>query len=164
MKLPARRLVTVTIRPATQRDSGPWLRLRDALWPQASESEHRAEIDDFFAGQAHEPLAVLLAEDGVGGVLGLAELSIRPSAEGCTSDRIAYLEGWFVVPEARRRGVGRALVAAAEEWGRAQGCTEFASDTQPDNLVSAAAHRALGFIEVGSVRCFRKGLQGGAGA
>jgi aminoglycoside 6'-N-acetyltransferase I len=152
------RLVTVTVRPATRRDSGAWLRLRQALWPDGSESEHRAEIDRFFAGQAREPLAVLLAEDAAGGVLGLAELSIRPSAEGCTSDRVAYLEGWFVVPEARRRGVGGALVATAEQWGRDQGCTEFASDTQPDNLVSAAAHRALGFIEVGSVRCFRKGL------
>jgi len=148
----------MTIRPATRRDSGAWLRLRHALWPDASESEHRAEIDRFFAGLAREPLAVLLAEDGAEGVLGLAELSIRPGAEGCTSDRVAYLEGWFVVPEARRRGVGRALVAAAEQWGRDQACTEFASDTQSDNRVSAAAHQALGFIEVGSVRCFRKGL------
>jgi len=148
--------VTTAVRPATQYDSGAWLRLRCALWPDGSESEHRAEIDLFFAGQAGEPLAVLLAEDGAGRVVGLAELSIRSSAEGCVSDRIAYLEGWFVVPEARRRGVGRALVAAAEQWGRDQGCTEFASDTQADNLVSAAAHRALGFIEAGTVRCFRK--------
>jgi aminoglycoside 6'-N-acetyltransferase I len=148
----------MTIRPATRHEAGAWLRLRCALWPQASESEHRAEIDGFFAGQVREPLAVLLAEYGAAGVVGLAELSIRPSAEGCTSDRVAYLEGWFVVPEARRRGVGRALVAAAEQWGRDQGCREFASDTQSDNLASAAAHRALGFIEVGSVRCFRKAI------
>jgi aminoglycoside 6'-N-acetyltransferase I len=153
-------LVTITIRPATQRDSGVWLRMRHALWPDGSESEHRAEINRFFAGQAREPLAVLLAEDRAQGVVGFAELSIRPSAEGCTSDCVAYLEGWFVVPEARRRGVGRALVAAAEQWGRDQGCAEFASDTQSDNLVSAAAHCALGFLEVGSIRCFRKGLQG----
>jgi len=150
--------VAITIRPATRRDAAAWLRLRCALWPDASESEHRAEIDRFFAGQALEPLAVLLAEDGAGAVLGVAELSIRASAEGCTSDRVAYLEGWFVVPEARRRGVGRALVAAAERWGRDRACKEFASDTQPDNRVSAAAHRALGFSEVGSVRCFRKSL------
>ena len=71
---------------------------------------------------------------------------------------MAYLEGWFVVPEARGRGVGRELIAAAEEWGRSQGCCEFASDTQADNEVSTAAHRALGFMEVGLVRCFRKDL------
>ena len=43
-------------------------------------------------------------------------------------------------------------------WSRAQGCTEFASDTESDNTPSRLAHRALGFEEVGVVRCFRKGL------
>jgi uncharacterized protein (TIGR02246 family) len=49
---------------------------------------------------------VLLAEDAAG-ILGFAEVSIRPYAEGCSTDRVGYLEGWFVRPEARRRGVGR---------------------------------------------------------
>jgi aminoglycoside 6'-N-acetyltransferase I len=88
----------------------------------------------------------------------MAELSVRPCAEGCLTSRVAYLEGWYVVPEARRRGVGRALLQEAEDWGRTQGCTEFASDTQPDNDGSIAAHRALGFEDAGLVRCFRKEL------
>jgi aminoglycoside 6'-N-acetyltransferase I len=58
----------------------------------------------------------------------------------------------------RRQGVGAALVAAVERWGREQGCTELGSDTGIDNLASAAAHQALGFTEVGQVRCFRKPL------
>src|SRR5919108_187941 len=142
----------ITIRPASVRDSAAWLQLRQALWPEVSKAEHRQEIDRFFAGEAREPLAVLLAEDGAGCPIAFAELSIRAYAEGCRSDRVAYLEGWFVVPKARGQGVGRALIAAAEEWGRSQGCSEFASDAQPDNEVSAAAHRALGFVEVGLVR------------
>ena len=148
----------ITVRPAKPSDAAAWLRLRHALWPEGSEAEHREEIDRFFAGEAQEPLAVLLAEDGTGWSVGLAELSIRAQAEGCRSDRVAYLEGWFVVPRARRRGVGRALIAAAEEWGRSQGCRELASDAEPDNDVSAAAHRAVDFTEVGLVRCFRKEL------
>jgi aminoglycoside 6'-N-acetyltransferase I len=54
--------------------------------------------------------------------------------------------------------VGRELVAAAEAWAREQGCREFASDTQLENTVSAAAHLALGFEDAGIVRCFRKTL------
>lgn len=148
----------ITVRSARRGDAAAWLQLRHALWPEGSETEHREEIERFFAGDAREPFAVLLAEEGAGCAVGLAELSIRAYAEGCSSDRVAYLEGWFVVPKARGRGVGRALIAAAEEWGRSQGCREFASDAQPDNEVSAAAHRALGFVEVGLVRCFRKDL------
>ena len=148
-------MTTRAINPA---DAQAWLRLRCALWPEGSEAEHREEIVRFFAGEALEPLAVLLAEDGAGCPVGFAELSIRAHAEGCGSDHVAYLEGWYVVPEARRHGVGRALIAAAEQWGRSQGCRELASDAEPDNGISAAAHGALGFSEVGLLRCFRKDL------
>lgn len=108
------------------------------------------------------PLQVLLAVDSSGAAVGFAELSIRAYAEGCSSDRVAYLEGWYVVPDARRRGVGGALVRAAEQWASAQGCTEFGSDAELENTVSAAAHRALGFDEVVRIRCFRKALAGPA--
>lgn len=146
------------MRPATAADRGAWLRMRCALWPDGAEPDHRAEIDRFFAGPLADPLAVLIATDPAGAVLGFAELSIRAYAEGCLTNRVAYLEGWYVVPEARRRGVGRALVAGAEAWGRAQGCTEFASDALVDNEVSAKAHRALGFTETAQIRCFRKDI------
>ncbi len=36
--------------------------------------------------------AVFFAEDSAGRVLGLAELSIRPTAEGCRTSRVAYLD------------------------------------------------------------------------
>ncbi len=100
----------------------------------------------------------LLAEDAEQRPLGFVELSLRAYAEGCQSDNVAYVEGWYVVPEARGRGAGRALMQAAEEWARRQGCTELASDAALDDTASAAAHRALGFDEVGQVRCFRKPL------
>jgi aminoglycoside 6'-N-acetyltransferase I len=148
----------ISVRPARPTDAPAWLELRGALWPTGSRAEHRRAIETFFAGGARDPLEVLLAEDGAGCPVGFAELSIRPYAEGCGTDRVAYLEGWFVVPNARRQGVGRALIAAAEEWGRSHGCREFASDAELDNNTSVAAHLALGFVEVGVVRCFRKDL------
>ena len=74
---------------------------------------------------------------------------------------MAYLEGWYVEPGSRRQGVGRALVAAAEQWAIEQECTEFGSDALLDNLTSAAAHRALGFEETVQLRCFRKAIPAG---
>jgi len=149
---------THSVRPVTRGDAAAWLRMRYDLWPEDTEEEHRAEIERYFRGQLREPLAVLLAVDAAGEPLGFVELSIRAYAEDCMTDRVAYLEGWYVVPAARRQGVGRALVAAALDWGRAQGCTEFASDALLDNDVSAAAHRALGFEETVQLRCFRQDL------
>jgi aminoglycoside 6'-N-acetyltransferase I len=144
------------IRPVTVADSKDWLHMRCALWPEGSEAEHRDEIERFFAGQLRNPLQTLLALDDAGHRVGFVELSLRSYAEDCVTDRVAYLEGWYVVPEARRRGVGRALVHAAEAWAREQECAEFASDALLDNDASAAAHRALGFEETVQLRCFRK--------
>src|SRR2546427_12254564 len=116
----------ITVRTAKPRDAAAWLQLRHALWPEDSAAEHREEIDRFFAGDAREPLAVLLAEDGAGCPVGLVEVSIRAYAEGCSSDRVAYVEGWFVVPQARGDGGGRALIAAADGCGGCHGWRECA--------------------------------------
>ena len=147
----------VCVRHVTRGDAAAWLRMREALWPDETDS-HGREIEQFFAGELRMPLAVLLAVDARDEPVGFAELSIRPYAEDCETDRVAYLEGWYVEPAARRQGVGRALIAAAEDWGRAQGCTEFASDAILDNDVSAAAHAAVGFEETVQIRCFKKTL------
>ena len=145
------------VRPATPEDSAAWLKLRQALWPEGA-SDHAFEIASYFAERVREPLMVLLAFDDAEMPVGLVELNIRNYAEGCDTDQVAYLEGWYVVPEARQQGVGRALIATAEQWAREEGCSEFASDALLDNDISAAAHRALGFTEVVQLRCFRKSL------
>ena len=97
------------VRRATTDDSAVWLKMRQALWPEGA-SDHPFEIASYFAGRLRMPLEVLLAFDDAGLPVGFVELSIRPYAEGCDTDSVAYLEGWYVVPEARCRGVGRALV------------------------------------------------------
>ena len=143
------------IRPITKSDATTWARLRRLLWPS---EDHTPEVARFFAGELPTVAAVFVAIDDYGQMVGFAEASIRPYSEGCYSGRVAYLEGWFVEAQARQQGVGTALVAAVEEWGRAQGCTELGSDTQIANQGSAAAHRALGFDEVERIVCFRKPL------
>ena len=146
------------VRQGEPRHAASWLRLRSALWPDGPVEEHRENIERYFEGRLRNPVAVFLAEDDAGQAVGFAELSIRLYAEGCLSDRVAYLEGWYVEPERRNQGIGRALIAAAEASGREQGCTEFASDADPTNDTSIAAHGALGFTDAGLIRCFRKDL------
>jgi len=152
------RPTTVTVREARRDDASAWQEMRVALWPEESADELRVEAQRFLESGGRPDEGVLIAEDDAGRRVGFAELSIRSYAEGCTTGRVAYLEGWFVVADSRRSGVGRALVEAAEAWGRAHGCTEFGSDALADNVVSAEAHKALGFEEVVTVRCFRKNL------
>ena len=145
------------VRSIRRSDSGDWERMRQQLWPSAA-GEHAAEIELFFKGDRRNPAEVLIAVEESGRGVGFAELSIRPYAEECYSGRVAYLEGWFVEGSHRRKGVGGALVEAAEEWARSQGCTEFASDAEIGNTVSDLAHKRLGFEEVNRIVCYRKAL------
>ena len=145
------------IRPVEQADAEIWEQMRTALWPDDTGS-HARDIAAYFNSHRTNPAEVLVACTGAGAPVGFVELSVRPYAEGCDTDRVAFVEGWFVVPEHRGRGVGAALIRAAEEWGRARQCTELASDTQSFNEPSIAAHKALGFDEVERVVCFRKVL------
>jgi aminoglycoside 6'-N-acetyltransferase I len=154
----ARHSGDVHVRPVGKSDASTWLRMRCALWPEGRTHEHRRDVDRYFAGRRHEPKAVLVAFDATESPLGFVELSIRNIVDSCETDRVAYLEGWYVVPGARRTGVGAALIAAAEQWGVEQGCTELGSDSLVDNRVSRAAHLALGFEETGVVRNYRKDL------
>jgi aminoglycoside 6'-N-acetyltransferase I len=100
---------------------------------------------------------VIVCEAG-GELKGFVEARLREYAEGCVSTPVGYLEGWYVSPSARRQGIGRALVEAAEQWARAQGCSEMASDAILENDMSHAAHRRIGFAEVERIVCYRKSL------
>jgi aminoglycoside 6'-N-acetyltransferase I len=139
-------------------DVEAWWRMRCALWPHAVPSELLEEAETYFRGAS--PLqAVFLGVGPAGEPLGMLELSLRSVAEGCRTTPVPYVEGWYVVPAARRHGVGRALVAAAEAWAREHRYPAIASDAVIDNVVSERAHLALGFVEVERSIHFRKDLQ-----
>jgi aminoglycoside 6'-N-acetyltransferase I len=128
--------------------------MRCALWPEDTPEGHRSGMA---AWLARSDTVVIVAErpDGAG-LAAFAEVGSRSCADGCDTSPIAYLEGWYVDDDARRRGIGTALIRAAEEWARQQGYREFASDAHWDNTTSQLAHRALGFIEVERAVLYRK--------
>ena len=51
----------------------------------------------------------------------------------------------FVIPDARRLGVGRALVRAVEDLGRNLGCSYVIIGTHPDNVAAQAYYQHLGY-------------------
>jgi GNAT superfamily N-acetyltransferase len=152
------------IRLVRQDDQPEWLRMRALLWPDGPAEEHAQEITGFFralaSGQSEPFLAVatFVAVRPACGLCGFLEASIRPYVEDCTTWPVGYVEGWFVDADVRRQGIGRRLIAAAEQWATAQGCREMASDALIDNWVSLAAHKALGFEESSRAIHFRKWL------
>ncbi|HEY4013961.1 MAG TPA: GNAT family N-acetyltransferase [Polyangiaceae bacterium] len=152
----------ILVRAATIGDLEAVARSFHALWPEGSLVEHRADAEAILRGAPPSslPLVVLVATDGEDGeILGVIEVGLRSHADGCDARHpVGFIEGWYVEPAHRARGVGRALMRAAEDWSKAQGCREVASDTWADHEPSQRAHEALGFEVVDRCVHFRKAL------
>jgi aminoglycoside 6'-N-acetyltransferase I len=129
--------------------------LREALWPGAR-SDHDAETRRYFQEPPRTPI-VFVAE-AEGRLVGFLELDYRKYAPGCHSSPVPFIEGWYVEPALQGKGIGRALVEAAEARARAAGHQEIASDAELENTDGIAAHLALGYEEVERVVCFRRSL------
>jgi aminoglycoside 6'-N-acetyltransferase I len=134
-----------------------WLELREALWSHCSRAEHLSEMQAFLA--APERFAQFVAYAGAGDAVGIAEASIRHDyVNGTVTSPVGFLEGLYVIPPLRGKGMAAALVNVVANWARAHGCAELASDTESNNLVSQKVHEALGFRETERVVCFSKRL------
>jgi aminoglycoside 6'-N-acetyltransferase I len=144
------------VRPYQPSDWQEWLRMSRALFPGQSVEEDEADLRALLA---RADAAVFVVERSPGGPLaGYVEVGSRPYADGCTTSPVGYIEAWYVDPDVRRGGYGRALLAAAEAWARARGYREMASDALLDNHVSHAAHERSGYTEVDRVVQYRKDL------
>lgn len=132
------------IRQASPADAAAVATLSVRLWPDHTLDEMTAE---FAALLSSRDAAVFLAEAD-GSSVGFAQCQLRRDyVEGSTGSPTGYLEGIYVAPEHRRRGCAAQLLAACRNWAKAQGCLEFASDCEIDNLASLAFHLHAGFME-----------------
>ncbi len=105
-------------------------------------SDYVAELRDVAARAAETD--VLVATDPLGQLLGAVALALPGSAYAeLGGPGEAEFRMLAVAPEARGRGVGRALVAACVARARAAGCARMVLSTQAE---MAAAHRLYGTV------------------
>jgi len=155
----------ILVRLAEAPDIPNLARLRQALWPESSAEEHAQELALILTGKFTSvmPLVIFIVEEVASTsecvLVGFLEVGLRSYAEGCDpSHALGYVEGWYVSENHRHQGIGAALLQAAENWARAQGCKEIASDSQLTNLASQKVHEALGFEVVERSVNYRKPL------
>jgi aminoglycoside 6'-N-acetyltransferase I len=135
-----------------------WVRLRRALWPHASEQELRLEA----AAILHRPddQIAFIARGENATAIAFAEATLRRDyVNGCATSPVGFLEGLYVDPDFRTRGIARLLCDEVENWAVGLGCSEFASDVDLGNEASQKAHEALGFEETERVVYYRKLLR-----
>jgi len=148
-------MTEIFIRRAQPEDKPEWFRMRLLLWPDHTEPEMLAEMDEILSNEEQPVFVAARASGGLGGFL---EGGIRKYADGCDTSPVGYIEGWYVDEDLRQKGIGSRLVEAMEDWARARGLTEMGSDTWLDNETSIAAHKRLGYVEMERLVHFAKKL------
>ena len=139
--------------PVTSENEIEWAELCVALWPEES-------IDFMLSERAenkysNEFLYIIKSK-----AVGLLSLSRRfDYVEGTESSPVGYLEGIYVMPEYRHKGIAKELVEYAKKWSLDNGCIELASDCEIENDVSRKFHTSIGFEEANTIVCFTMKLK-----
>lgn len=143
----------VTVRTATPDDLDVVVELRLALVREHDDNplykrmrpDAPIQARHHFAAQLRSPDEVILLAEHEGrsvGILRCVQVAgiplVFPLLHG-------YISSVYVVPEARRRGVLRALFASALDWCRARGLTEIRLHNAVENSAANSAWESLGF-------------------
>lgn len=89
--------------------------------------------------------------------IGFAQCQLRYDyVEGTSTTPVGYLEGIFIKEDYRNKGYAKELLSECEAWAKENGCQEFASDCEIDNIDSFRFHKAMNFTEVNRIICFIK--------
>ena len=149
--------MAVTIRAAEPADEPDWRR----LW---------AAYNAFYAAEVPEPvtaatwarildptvdvLARLATVEGA--IMGFSICVLHPTTWTLTP--ACYLEDLFVTPEARRHGLGRALIQDCLDRARAEGWSRVYWHTRADNAVARRLYDT--FVEADGFVRYRVGVVG----
>lgn len=151
------------IRPAAPGDAAALVRLAEAVgsepegwlitdgsWRSASEERR------YLRAQRRHPDAAVLVAEVPEGIIGRLSITRDPHP---ASEHVADL-GLMVAQGYRRRGIGRALMRAAEDWARNGGVRKIELHVFPHNIAALALYESLGYEREGLRRGqYRRGAE-----
>jgi GNAT superfamily N-acetyltransferase len=150
----------VTVREAASRDLEAVIALRIALLREHPDhpiyGRLRADVSDrareLFANQLRSTMESIFLAERAGAVVGVLRCVESIGSPLLEPARYAYVSSVYVRPEARRCGVLRALLRAAERWARARGLDQMRLHNVAGSTAAEGAWSALGFAVVEQVR------------
>lgn len=86
---------------------------------------------------------IFIAQTDEGETIGFTQL--YPSFCSVAMKKIIYLYDLFVVPSARRTGVGATLILVAKEYAQTYGADRLTLETGVDNSAAQALYESLGY-------------------
>ncbi len=157
----------VRVREATQRDLEAVVALRVALLREHPDhpiyGRLRDDVDErartLFSAQLRSTMEVIFLGELAGEVVGVLRCVESIGSPLLEPARYAYVSSAYVRTDARRHGVLRALLRAAERWARMRGLDQMRLHNVAGSETAEGAWTALGFSVVEQVRL--RDLRGG---
>jgi len=132
-------------REATKKDFASLLSMGHTLWPHHTSNNLKQEFKRILSSKKDTTFLGFDNETPIA----FSTLSIRSDyVQGSSSNPVGYVEGIYVKPEYRKKGVAKALIKIAEQWSKKRGCKELGSDTELRNKNSQKFHTKVGFKKV----------------
>jgi len=132
-----------TVRRATAADLGALVPLFDAYRVFYNQPSDPGRAHRFLGERLARGDSVLLLAERDGAAAGFSQL--YPMFSSVSAARVWVLNDLFIAAGARRGGVARALLGAAEEFARADGALRLELETTADNHAARALYRAAGW-------------------
>lgn len=126
--------------------------LAEQLGYPSTVQQIRIRLDAMASSSQYTVYVAQLPGGRIGGWIGL--YVFRPVEQ----DNYAGISGLIVDQQVRGRGIGKALLDAAEEWARSQGCSEISVHS---NVMRERAHRFYtnnGYGHIKTQKLFHKRL------
>lgn len=146
---------SMNLRVVTPELFGQWKRLRNSLYSGLDDAQHEREMNAIVGAGDQACFVAASADDRL---LGFIEVSLRNIVDGCAGTPVGYVEGLFVIPNRRRQGIGKALLAHAMDWFRQAGCAEMVADAEVDDTEAQGYWNRVGFEEIWRIVQFRRAL------
>jgi aminoglycoside 6'-N-acetyltransferase I len=138
---------------ATKNELKDWAKLSVMLFPHLTFEEAFNECKAWLLNKNEQGL--LYQENGK--IIGFMNLSIRNDyVNGTEASPVVFVEALYILPEHRKKGIGRKFIEYAENFAKQRGISQIASDCLIENASSEAFHKSCGFIEKERVICFAK--------
>ena len=148
---------SITVQRIKPADFADWSAMALILWPDYEKEALEADLRKILNSSNQ---TTFLAKNEHQASIGFINASIRTDyVEGSDGSPTGYIEGIYVEPAYRRKGVAKALLKMGEAWMIQQGCTQVGSDAWEHNTASRLFHKNLGFSETEPVIHFIKNLK-----
>lgn len=150
----------LVVRPATINDLSAIVELRLALLREYHEHPFYAKLRpnprerayDLYQNQLASPFETIFIAERDGEAVGLLRCVDTPTSPVLLPERYCYVSSVYVLPAERKKGVLRALIAAADQWCENRGLSEMRLHNSAFSRDARQAWGKVGFEVVEEVR------------